>query len=505
MLALSWPATKLTPFPTPAVQDTISYGWLGKANSPISPANSPFMINPLILTLMATPLIAGEITVEKAPFRIEHRFSATAIPTTVDSLRLDPLSWTDFTVEKIVDHGSSVKKDDVLISFEREGYERHLEDQKNALAQRQLAYATQELAFSKLKQEVEISLTATRRAKEMADEDLAYFTKTGRPAQEAGIAQQLKKYEFRLDSAKEELKQLKQMYEADDLTEETEEIILERQKISVESAEFDLKEAKRTLAQKLKVTIPRSAESYQQKTDQATIALAKAEKDLPRSLETAKLALTAAQVGLERAKLELERLEKDAALLEWKAPNDGVLFYGGFEDGNWALGELAKTLSLGGKLPPRRSLATVVPGESALVLNSRVAAAVARTLPLDSKVAVTIAGREDLGLTGTISQIDSIPGADKQYGLTVTTEWPEDFKLPASSQANCVAVVYDKDDSIVLPSKALRAGPDGAWSVGIKLADGKTERRVVTRGRVSSDSTEILGGLESGQVVVVPD
>ena len=38
----------------------------------------------------------------------------------------------------------------------------------------------------------------------------------------------------------------------------------------------------------------------------------------------------------------------------------------------------------------------------------------------------------------------------------------------------------------------------------VKLADGKTERRPVKRGHVSKDETEILAGLEVGQVVVVP-
>jgi hypothetical protein len=38
----------------------------------------------------------------------------------------------------------------------------------------------------------------------------------------------------------------------------------------------------------------------------------------------------------------------------------------------------------------------------------------------------------------------------------------------------------------------------------VKLADGKTERRPVKRGRVFNDECEILSGLETGQVVVVP-
>jgi hypothetical protein len=40
--------------------------------------------------------------------------------------------------------------------------------------------------------------------------------------------------------------------------------------------------------------------------------------------------------------------------------------------------------------------------------------------------------------------------------------------------------------------------------VDVKLADGKSEHRVVKRGRVAKDTTEILSGLEAAQVIVVP-
>ena len=39
----------------------------------------------------------------------------------------------------------------------------------------------------------------------------------------------------------------------------------------------------------------------------------------------------------------------------------------------------------------------------------------------------------------------------------------------------------------------------------MKLADGKTERRPVKRGRISGENTEILSGLEVGQVVIAPE
>ena len=54
----------------------------------------------------------------------------------------------------------------------------------------------------------------------------------------------VKYYDFMLNYEQDELTQLEKMYEADDLTEETEEIVLKRQRNSVEFAEFSLESAR---------------------------------------------------------------------------------------------------------------------------------------------------------------------------------------------------------------------------------------------------------------------
>ena len=54
-----------------------------------------------------------------------------------------------------------------------------------------------------------------------------------------------------------------------------------------------------------------------------------------------------------------------------------------------------------------------------------------------------------------------------------------------------------------VPAKALKYGAKG-WSVEVKLADGKTERRNVVRGPQSGEDVEIVSGLEVGQVIIAP-
>lgn len=467
-------------------------------------------------TLLAASMAiapAAEITVEAQPFRIERGFTATLLPTEPASIAIDPEGWGDFTIDEIVPHGRLVKKGEVLVKFDRETLDRKLEDSRRAVEASKLKLASQELAFTKLEEETALKLEAARRAQRDAAEELDYFTTTGRKAQEDDIANDLEGYAQRVEAAKEELKQLKMMYDADDLTEQTEEIILKRQEFAVKSAEtgnrlFGLN-AKRTL----EVSLPRKAEALDAAAKSSAIELEKAEKNLPRALETAKIELDAARVAATREKDELADLEKDAALMEIKAQADGMFYHGSLDDGRWSLGELAKALVKGGKVPLIRPFATLVPADAEMMLVAQVDDATARGLKKPLKGSMTAAGREDIALTVTIQDVASVPAGDGKFRIDLLPEWPEhgelewpaDLDVAPGMNFQCQFVVHQEDNAITLPLKALHAAPEGKWTVRVKLADGKSEPRAIERGRVSGDRVEIVNGLDNGQVIIVPD
>ncbi|MCW1883944.1 hypothetical protein OKA04_04340 [Luteolibacter flavescens] len=465
----------------------------------------------LAATLAAAP--AAEVTVESKPLRIERSFTATLLPAKPHLVSIDPEGWADFTIESIIPHGTAVKKGDVLVKFDRESYDRKLEDTRRTVQAQALSLASQELAFQKLEEETTLKLAASKRAQRVAAEELAYFTATGRKTQEEEIADNFEGVKRRLEAAQEELKQLKMMYDADDLTEQTEEIILKRQEYAVKSAELDLKHAELATKRSLEVLMPRRAEGLETDAKSTAIDLEKAEKNLPRALENARLDLEAGRIGAARAKQDLAEMEKDAGLLELKAPEDGVFYYGSLDEGRWTLGELARSLVKGGKVPFVRPFASVVPAEPDLQLIAHVDEATARTLAKPLKGSLTAAGREDVALTATLETIATIPAADGKYRVDLTPEWPEDEKLEFPADLNvaagmnfeCRFVVYHADQAITLPAKALQPAEGGAWTVQVKSADGKATPRPVVRGRVSGDKIEITSGLENGQVVVIPD
>ncbi len=465
----------------------------------------------LAASLAAAP--AAEITVETKPFRIERNFSAMLLPAKPHLIALDPEGWADFTIESILPHGTAVKKGDVLVKFDRKSYDRKLEDTRRAVQAQALTPASQELAFQKLEEETALKLANAKRAQRVASEELAYFTATGRKTQEEEAADNLESAKRRLEAAQEELKQLRMMYDADDLTEQTEEIILKRQEFAVKSSELDLKHSELFTKRTLDVLLPRKAESLESDAKSTAIELEKAEKNLPRALESARLDLEAARIAAARGKQDLAEIEKDGALLELKAPADGIFYHGSLDEGRWTLGELAKSLVKGGKVPFIRPFASIVPTEPGLRLVAHIDEATARTLRKPLKGSLTATGREDIALTATLEDVATLPAADGKYRVDLTPEWPEDEKLEfpadldvaAGMNFECRFIVHQDDQAITLPAKALQPGEGGTWSVQVKTADGKAAARPVTRGRISGDKVEITSGLENGQVIVVPD
>jgi hypothetical protein len=254
----------------------------------------------------------------------------------------------------------------------------------------------------------------------------------------------------------------------------------------------------------LEVTLPREAKTLADSERDSAISLKKAEADLPRSIELAKLALENLKTTRKRAKESLAELEADRARFEFKAPADGVFYHGPIENGRWTVGELAKSLIVHGKPPLNAAFATFVPGATPLALVTFLDEATARSLQPGLTGRATLAGREDLEIPVKLDRLATLPNPGGTYRADLTATWPKEALPVAGATAQVRLVSYQQTSAIVIPAKALEFAA-GGWSVRVKLADGKTENRPVTRGRVSGEETEILGGLEVGQVIVIPE
>ena len=104
-----------------------------------------------------------------------------------------------------------------------------------------------------------LEMAEAERAAKVAAEDLARFLAVERAAAEEQAKFAVRSAEERVKYAREELEQLEKMYKDKDLTEETEEMILQRTRFEVEQAEQALKRVKENSEEMLLLGIDRKS------------------------------------------------------------------------------------------------------------------------------------------------------------------------------------------------------------------------------------------------------
>jgi multidrug resistance efflux pump len=465
----------------------------------------PCVLTSLVLAVLAPAAVpAADFTVAPRRFEVLKEFECLAVPVPAEPLVLRAKEWGEFKISTVLPHGTAVKKGDVLVDFEDQALDRKLDDARRGVKQVELALANARTALTAQQAMAPLQLAAATAAAERAAADLEDFRAKRRPAAEESAREELKRAKLRLESDEEELKQLLAMYQADDLTEDTEEFILKRQRDAVAAGKFYVRMQELETARTLEVELPRKAEDLERAAAEAAITLAKVKQETPRALEAKKLEAEAAQRAHERAAADLSQLEADAGSRVLKAPCDGTFYHGYFRDGQWTTGDLVKLIVEGGVVPLDKPFATVVPKDAKLQFAARVEQADAAGLAAEAKASVKVAGFDDHPVAATITTVTALPGTDGRFLVELAPAAAPQLPLTAGMKAKASVSVYQAEAAMVVPAKAVKQEGESA-TVEVRLAEGGTQPRPVKTGRRSGADVEILSGLEAGQAIVVPE
>lgn len=458
---------------------------------------------PPLCFLLSLPMHAEELTLETRPFEVILTITATVSPGPVQQIvELSPEAWSSFEVGMAVPHGGKVKKGDAILRFETEEIDRVISQKTNDLKVAKLDLAAANRDLELLEKTIPHKLAAAERAASIAAEEHAYFTKTRRKADEESSAERLKDTRLMLENQREELKQLGAMYDADDLTEQTEEIILTRQKDSVASAEFAVKMSELRHRRMMDVELPREAVELADAERDTRIALERAKADLPESLVKAKLRLAKLEHDLAVLADGLAKLEADrATCFSYKAADDGILLHGFFKAGKWEDLSGKDALKPHGRPALHTPLMTLAKATADAGLAAALAQEDAIKIPDGQVGEAVLKGLEDQPFPVKLETIAKTP-TQGSHQATFAATWGKTRPAPLT-QATIRLPIYQNNRAIVIPAKALQYGADG-WYVKRKLAEGTSERHNIVRGRSSGDEVEITSGLEAGQVIVVP-
>jgi multidrug efflux pump subunit AcrA (membrane-fusion protein) len=293
------------------------------------------------------------------------------------------------------------------------------------------------------------------------------------------------------------------MYEADDITEETEEIIIKRAQHSVDRAIHYLNRTKNTTEATLDFTLPREEEDI-------TLNLARVKLSTKKETSTHEEKLAKLAVGmrkqersLKESEKNLAKLKRDAKLLSVRSPIDGVLYHGAFVEGTW-MGRkgVQSKLREGGKLLSGEVVMTVV-SMKGLAAHALLSEADYRKVAPKMKGWATPTADPGHRVAIEVKSVSRLPSAPGQYKILFTVNPGDKGYLHPGMSCAIRLPVLNKPKAITVPSKALRANGKGELVVRLKTKKSETER-VVKTGNSHGGKTEILKGLSEGDEILLP-
>ena len=414
-------------------------------------------------------------------------------------------SWGELTVLEAKPQGAVVKKGEQLVKFDFEKIDEKISNLRHDLRlldlDRSIAAADLKLAEAI----APIKLSEIERKEKYSKEDLARHEKIKSPFNKRAAAMSLKNYEDTLAYAQEELKQLKKMYEADDLTEETEEIILVRAQSTVDRAKFSLEGAKIRNEDALKINIPREDLEAKEKAKRDELSSRALRKIQPVELEKKQLESKKLAEQHKKASENLARLETDRKAMTVPSPTSGVLYRGTFEKGKWSGDTALKArFRKGGMLKPNEVFMTVVESKP-LFVRANLPEADLRRLKKGYEGKIKSKAFPNQKLTGSIREVSSVPVSPGKFELLVDVSIPKEGGgiLPGMS-CKLQFLVYENEQAIVVPASAVfseRKDEENKF-VYLHREGKKPKKQTVKTGERSGENIEVLEGLKAGKKIL---
>jgi len=438
----------------------------------------------------------------RAVIKTKAQLDAVAEAIEAIPVKLAPKVWTDLTVVDAVAHGSRVRRGDLLVKLDLDKLREQLDDMDNDKPLAALSFDLAQAELENLKQSTPNKLEAARRAQRIAEEEYTYFESVGRTSHEKNDRMNIKSAEQRLQNANEELRQLEKMYKADDLTEETEEIVLKRQKFTVETAQFWLANTRESTERDLKVLIPREEEGLKNTRRDQEIALAYAEQTLPKTLAKKQLDIEKLKRDQRKADRKLIDLRYDIETLAPRAPMDGIVYYGACESGKWTTAPvIAKKLTPGGKLSPNEIIFTVLNPDK-LRLHALVSEAELGNFAVGMKGEAVPVFAPDRKLPVKLDELAVVPLPAGGFDATLSITLDKATRLLPGMNCKVSFGSVEKHVPVAVPKQAVFVEAVQKV-VFVHKTDGSSEKRIVKTGESDDTMTEIIDGISAGDKVLL--
>ena len=403
-------------------------------------------------------------------------------------------------IQSVVQHGTRVVPGATLLHIESEALRRSIAALVDEIELTDLALELETLAVQIADRKEPLQRESIQRRKGHLEQDYQHFHKTEKPQLMTNSRRALERAKFSLEYSLEELHQLKKMYEADDLTEETEEIILKRAQRAAKNARHALDQTRWKQERYQVVSLPRSEEKMASDRTRSRIDLeASLTRIAPEKKQRHKNLQKRQRQQTERKEL-LNRYRRDLEKRHIVSPSAGIVFHGRLHEGVWS--GKARGLQAGQIIARNQTLMTVVdPSPQNMIVWAVVPeSALANLSPGLSGYALLPVGHSP-PLPVKLEWISWLPTKPGHYATRFSIQIPDSVRaVRPSMSCHITLIIQEIDKAITVPTSSLHRDSLGNPFVLIRTPEGKT-RRPVRLGRVSGKQQHILSGLAPGDEI----
>jgi len=471
----------------------------------------PFLIPLLSIALLlsavslGTAAVADESAANDAPETVSVRLgplgASIKAKGLLEAVRQETLAAKPkvfsgpFKIAEVLKEGRVVEGQ-VLVRFEETAYEEQLAERERGMASSRNRLEKREQESALRKREAALAMDDTLRKKRLADEAMERFLEFERKAREEEARLSFRGMRNRIKDQQEELEQLEKMYSEDDLTEETEEIVLNRARRSLERSLKYHAFRKNRHDYTMKVVLPRQHEKLKFALLKASLALERLQATQPLDLAKAAMDLEKARRDFKKSTEKFEEFRADRSALTLKSPMVGHAVAGNLKSGKWSgLGSAASTLKVGNTVKAKQVLFTIVDDSTLRVRTSvKVAdlmevkeggpASVTCALTGEAKFEAKVEHVARYGSGGSFAVTLRLLGKDKRLRSGVSCQ----VALPKASEEDVMSIPL----SCVLKEKS-------KTSVFVVDDEGETVKTEVKLGEKADGRVEVKEGVKAGQ------
>ena len=322
-----------------------------------------------------------------------------------------------FVIKRIVPHGSEVKQGQNLVWFDREAIDEKIEDSDTDVRLAKLALDRAIFDHEQFLKTQELDRAAAERERKAARQEYDNFVDVDRDRRAKSAAFNLKSARASLANAQEELKQLQQMYEEDDLTEESEEIVLKRARQAVESAQFRFETTEIQTNRVLEQEIPRSVKEQESSLSRAELAYEKKMHEMKLERQKHEIELAKEKEKLREKERDLAELKEDRRAMVLTSTINGIALHGKLTRGR--LPEKPSTLDADSKVAGKQVLITVV-NPKKLQVRADLSEKQLGVVTEGARCKVIVNAFPEVEASGVVKSVSKVPYAATKYDCVVS-------------------------------------------------------------------------------------